>query len=178
MDQKSDRLYPSAPLENKIDDLERRIEKRLSDVISFNISINNNKGMITYLKDKNNKPKKKYRKYKTLTTTFKSFDTVVITATTSSSFTLSITRIGLRAIPISIATVCGLSFGNKVIYEIIINKYNKYQKQYGKDQQTAKSFDKLYKKSFEGNVIDKTEYENFCNNFNKHVGEPKNESPL
>ena len=41
MDQKTDRLYISAPLENKNDDLEHRIEKRLSDVNSFNNYINN-----------------------------------------------------------------------------------------------------------------------------------------
>ena len=29
MDQKRDRLYPSAPLENKNDDLEQRLEKKL-----------------------------------------------------------------------------------------------------------------------------------------------------
>ena len=45
MEQKCDRLYPSAPLEN--DGLEQRIEKRLSDVNSFKNSINNIKEMIT-----------------------------------------------------------------------------------------------------------------------------------
>ena len=57
MDQKTDRLYPSAPLENI--DLEQRLEKKLNDVNSFNNLINNIKEMITYFKDKNNKSKKK-----------------------------------------------------------------------------------------------------------------------
>ena len=57
MDQKCDRLYPSAPLEKKID-LEQRLEKKLNDVDSFNNHINNIKEMITYFKDKNNKSKK------------------------------------------------------------------------------------------------------------------------
>ena len=39
MEQKTERLYISAPLENKNDDLERRIEKRLSDANNFNNSI-------------------------------------------------------------------------------------------------------------------------------------------
>ena len=39
MDQICDRLYPSAPLENK--DIEQRLEKKLNDVNSFNNSINN-----------------------------------------------------------------------------------------------------------------------------------------
>ena len=41
-------LYPPAPLENENDDLEQRLEKRLSDVNGFNKSINNNKEMIAY----------------------------------------------------------------------------------------------------------------------------------
>ena len=56
MEQKTGRLYPSAPLENN--DLEQRLEKILNDVNSFNNSINNNKETITHFKDKNNKSKK------------------------------------------------------------------------------------------------------------------------
>ena len=47
MEQKTDRLYPSAPLEK--DDLEQRLEKKLNDVNSFNNHINNLKEMITYI---------------------------------------------------------------------------------------------------------------------------------
>ena len=83
--------------------------------------------MITYFKDKNKKSKKRYRKYKTLTTKLKSFDTFILIATTSGSFTLKLTGICLIAIPISTATACGLSIGNKVVYEISINKYNKFK---------------------------------------------------
>ena len=39
MEQKSDRLYPSAPLENI--DLEQRLQKKINDVNSFKNSINN-----------------------------------------------------------------------------------------------------------------------------------------
>ena len=53
---------------------------------------------------------------------------------------LSVTRIGLIAIPISVATACGLSIGNKVIYEIVRQKYNKYRKQFEKDRQNITSF--------------------------------------
>ena len=60
MEQKCDRLYPSAPLENI--DLEQRLEKKLNDVNFFNNTINNIKEMITYFKDKNNKSKKNYKK--------------------------------------------------------------------------------------------------------------------
>ena len=57
MEQKCDRLYPSATLENIV--LEQRLEKKLNDVNSFNNSINNIEEMITYCKNKNNKSKKK-----------------------------------------------------------------------------------------------------------------------
>ena len=132
--------------------------------------------MIQYFKDKNHKSKKNYKK--TITTILKSFDTSVIIATISSFITLSLTGIGLIALPISTATTCGLSIGNKVLYEIIINKYNKYKKQYEKDQQTIKSFDKLYRKPLEDNVIDKNKYENLCNISTKHNDETKIESLL
>ena len=58
MEQKCDRLYPSAPFENKNIDSEQRLEKKLNDVSSFNNHINNIKEIITYFKDKNNKSKK------------------------------------------------------------------------------------------------------------------------
>ena len=132
--------------------------------------------MINYFKDKNNKSKKKYKKYKTITTILKSFDTFVIIATTSISITLSPTGIGLIVIPISTASACALSIGNKVLNEVIINKYKKYKKQHEGDQLTIKSFDKLYRKSLQGNTIDNTEYENLCINFGKYVDENKNES--
>ena len=56
--------------------------------------INNIREMVTNFK-KNNKSKRKYKKYKTITTILKSFDTFVAFATTSSSFTLSLTVIGV-----------------------------------------------------------------------------------
>ena len=45
MEQKCDRLYPTAPLENI--DLEQRLEKKINDVKSFINHINNIKEMIT-----------------------------------------------------------------------------------------------------------------------------------
>ena len=102
MDQKCDRFCPSAPIRQ--DNLEKRLEKKLNDVNSLNNHMSSNKELFTYFEDKNNKSKKKYKTYKTLTARIKSFDTFVVIATTSSSITLSLTGIGLVAIPISIAT--------------------------------------------------------------------------
>ena len=176
MYQKTDRLYPSASLGNI--DLEQRLEKKMNDINSFKNHINNIIEMITYFKDRNNKSKRNIKKYKTLTKIHKSFDTIVIIATTSSSITLSVTGIGLIVIPISTATACGLSITNKVLYEVVMQKYNKYKKHYEKDQQTIKSFDKLFRKSLQDNIIDKTEYDSLCNIFTKYVDENKNESFL
>ena len=56
-----------------------------------------------------------------------------------------------------------------------INKYNKYKKQYEKDQQTINFFDKKYRKSLHDNVIDKSEYESLCFVFIEYVDKKKNE---
>ena len=177
MEAKTDKLYPSAPLLENID-LEKRLEKKINDVNSFNNHISNIKEMITYFKDKNNKSKKKYKNYKILNTILESVDSIVIIAATSTSITLSITGIGLIILPISAGVACALSLGNKILHKIIINKYNKYKKQYERDQNTIKSFDKLYRKSLQDNVIDKTEHESLCNIFTKYVDQNKNESFL
>ena len=176
METKTERLYPSTPLEHN--DLEQRLEKKLNDVNSFNNHINNIKEMITYFKDKNNKSKKKYKNYKTLNTILESVDSIVIIGATSTSITLSVTGIGWIVLPISAGVACTLSLGNKILHKLIINKYNKYKKLYGRDQNTIKSFDKLYRKSLQDNVIDKTEYDSLCYIFSKYVDENKNESFL
>ena len=131
--------------------------------------------MITYFKDKNHKSKKRYKNYKTLNTILESIDSIVIIGETSTSITLSITGIGLIVLPISAGIACCLSLGNKVLHKLIINKYNKYKELYERDQQTIKSFDKLYRKSLPDNVIDKTEYDSLCNIFTKNIDENKNE---
>ena len=175
METKTDRLYPSAPLLENID-LEKRSEKKINDVNSFNNHISNIKEMINYFKDKNNKSKERYKNYKTLNTVLESVDSIVIIAATSFSITLSVTGIGLIVLTISAGIACALSLGNKILHKLIISKYNKYKKQYERDQNTIKSFDKLYRKSLQDNVTDKTEYENLCNIFTRYVDENKNES--
>ena len=156
METKTERLYPSAPLLENID-LEKRLEKKINDVNIFNNHISNIKEMITYFKDKNNKSKKRYKNYKTLNTILESVDSIVIIGAMSTSITLSIFGIGLIILPMSAGIGCTLSLGNKVLHKLIINKYNKYKKQYERDQQTIKSFDKLYRKSLKDKIIDKTE---------------------
>ena len=162
MEQKCDKLYPSAPLLENID-LEKRLEKKINDVNSFKNHTNNIKEMITYFKDKTNKSKKRYKNYKTLNTVLESVDSIVIIATTSTSITLSVTGVGMNILPISAGIACTLSLCNKILHKLIKNKYNKYKKQYERDQNTIKSFDKLYRKSLQDNRIDKTEYDSLCN---------------
>ena len=132
--------------------------------------------MITFFKDKNNKSKKKYKNYKTLNTVLKSVDIIVIIGAASTSITLSITGVGLNILPISVGIACGLSIGDKVLHKLVKIKNNKYKKQYERDQQTIKSFDKLYRKSLQDNVIDKSENVSLCNIFTKYVDEIRNES--
>ena len=50
MDQKYDRIFPSAPLGKN--DLEQRLEKKLNDTNSLINQISNIKEMILYFKDK------------------------------------------------------------------------------------------------------------------------------
>ena len=127
MDQKTDKLNPSAPFLENID-LEKRLEKKINDVNSFNYHVTNTKEMITYFKDKNHKSKKKYKNFKTLNTILEFVDSIVIIATTSTSMTLSITGIGLVILPISANIACTLPLGNKVLHKLIVNNYNKYKK--------------------------------------------------
>ena len=67
MDQKTDKLYPLAPLLENFD-LEKRLEKKINEVNSFNNHVNNIREMITYFKDKIHKSKNNYKNYKTLNT--------------------------------------------------------------------------------------------------------------
>ena len=69
-----------------------------------------------------------------------------------------------------------VSITNKVLYEIVMQKYNKHKKQYERDHNTIKSFDKSYRKSLQENVFDKTEYESLCNIFSNYVDQNENES--
>ena len=123
--------------------------------------------MITYFKNKFYKSEKYVKK--NLDTILESVDTVVNTGATSTSIYPSITGIGLIILPKSSGIMCSLSLGNKVLHKIIMNKYNKYKTQYEKDQQTFKSFDKIYGKSLQDNVHDKREYESVCNNFTNYL---------
>ena len=132
--------------------------------------------MITYFKNKNHKSKKLYEKLKTLSTISDSLDILFIFGATSTSITLSITGVGLKILPVSAASACILSSGNKVLHKIIINKYKKYKTQYEKDRQTIKLFDKIYRKTLQDNIFNKIENESLCDTITEHVDETKNES--
>ena len=89
-----------------------------------------------------------------MTTILKSIDAFVFLATTSNSITLSLTRVELIAIPISSCIACGLAISKKVLYKMNTKKTSKVEKVKKKrDQQTIKSFDKLYRKSLIDNVL-------------------------
>ena len=108
-----------------------------------------------------------------LTTILKPFDTFVFIATTSTSIILSLSGIGLIAMPISSDIACGLTIRNKVIYEIVMQKYIEHKKQNERDQQTNESFNKLYRKSLQDKVFDKNENESLCSFFTGYVVETR-----
>ena len=81
-------------------------------------------------------------------------------------------------LPVSAGIACTMSSGNKVLHELIMNKNKENKKLYERDQQTIKSFDNIYRNSFQDNIIDKNEYESLCNVFNNCLDETKKESFL
>ena len=89
-----------------------------------------------------------------LTTILKSFDTIVNIASTSNSILLSLAGMGLIFMPISTDRACGISIGNKVMYEIVTQKYNEDKKQFEKGQQIIEPFDKLDWKNLQNNLYD------------------------
>ena len=166
-------LYLGAPFKNF--DLEQRLERKLNDVNSIKNSNKNIKELIIHLKDKNNRSKNNKKNYKMLTTILKTIETIVIVIATSSSITLSLKGIYSIVISISTGVACGLSIGNKVIYEIFMQKFSKYKK-YEKDQQNIEFFDKLNRKSSQNNISDKSDHEFLCKTFTKNLDESKNDS--
>ena len=77
---------------------------------------------------------------KELTKIIKSVDTFVNIATTSSSITLSFSGSGLKVKPKSTAAACGLTITNKVVFELVKQKYSN-PKNLERAQQTINSFD-------------------------------------
>ena len=94
-------ICPSAPLE-LITSVEERLENKLTDINSFNNSINNLKEMTTYFKDEYRKSKNKYELYKAYWFSFHSNT-------------------------ISTGIACGLSLTNNAFVKII-NKYKGYKR--------------------------------------------------
>ena len=120
MEQKTDKLYPSAPLGKKIS-LEKILEKN-NDVNSFDNSVNNIEETTTFFNDKAHKSKKN-KNFKTVITILKSLDSSINFGATFTFKSLSIIGIKLNILPISAGVACTLSIGNKVLHKLIINKY-------------------------------------------------------
>ena len=91
---------------------------------------------------------------------------------------MSFTGYGLIAVPISSGITCGLTISIKVLNEIIMQNHNKYKKLHERDQKTIKTFDKLYRKSLQDNLIDENENKSFCKIFTKSVDGTKSFSIL
>ena len=100
-----------------------------------------------------------------------SVNIVVVFGATTKCVTFSVTGVDLIVVPISARVACALSLGKKLLHNIILNKDNKYKKQYEEDQQAIRSFDKLQRKSLQHSLIDQNEYESICNIFNRYIDE-------
>ena len=74
----STNLYTSAPVE-RVAAIEDKLEK--NDINSLTNTVTIIEEKITYFRDENKKPEKKYRENRKLTTIIKSFDSFVFNAT-------------------------------------------------------------------------------------------------
>ena len=82
---------------------------------------------------------------------------------------MSLTGNGLIVIPISTATACGLSIGNKVrLSETKIINTKNYMKKINKKLILLINY---IENVLRDNVIDKKEFESLCNFFTKYVDE-------
>ena len=90
---------------------EKTLEKKINDINSFNNS-NNFKELMNYFKTENRESKKEY---KLLSAILKSVDTIVISATTSTSVTLSVLGIALILVPQSVVVACGIIISKSII---------------------------------------------------------------
>ena len=79
-----------------------------------------------------------------------------IIAATSISVTLSVTGFGLIVITFSIGVACASFLMDKVLYELLKNKLEKNEKYKERAQQIKNSFDILFIKFWQDNIIDKT----------------------
>ena len=102
---------------------EKTLEKKINDINSFNNS-NNFKELMNYFKTENRESKKEY---KLLSAILKSVDTLVTSATTSTSVTLSVLGIALILVPQSVVVECEIILSNKVSYELVMQKFSKHR---------------------------------------------------
>ena len=129
--------------------------------------------MVTYFKDKKFlSKKKKIEIYKTLTPIFESVDTVVKIIATMICLTLFLTGFCLLVVVTIFAGIAkALKLSHKKLHKIFLNRSNRYTKQFEKDQQTVKPFDKFFRKILQLKLNVKKEYENLCKSFTEKVDE-------
>ena len=78
----------------------------------------------------------------------------VVKATTSTFVMLSVTSIGLKVIPLLTGVGYAITISNKIIYEIVVQTYNKNKKHY-ESTTSYKLFCQVFWKSVQDHVIDK-----------------------
>ena len=170
------KLYPSAPREIENYDLEQRLEMKLNDVKSSNISIINFKEVIIYFENKNQKSKKRSNTFKKPACKTESVNTVANNSATTLPITFSVFDAGFIPVLISAGIASALSLSNKALHKTITKKTLGKKNQYEKDQQTNETLDKLYRKSLQLNILDENESESAFKVFNNYDDEMRNET--
>ena len=99
--------------------------------------------MISFFKDETGNSKNKSEK-EVISTILKTADGFVFTAKTSTSLTVFVIMFSFIVLPNSAVTVCGSFLTSKMKFEINLNKYRKYRKQYGIERETIDSLKNFF----------------------------------
>ena len=160
------KLYPSAPYLNS--DVQPMINKQLTKVSSFKNSIQNTSLMMKYYEMEENKYKKKYNNYKLINNLINSTDGLIIIGTTSASVVLSITGVGIIAVPITAGVGCATGILVKICSSYLKKKKQNCKLKYAIIQMTLDDFRQLFTTSLKDNHIDEKENDRFVNMYEKY----------
>ena len=115
-----------------------------------------------------NKYKKKYSKYKLINNIINSTDGLIIIGTTSASVTISITGVGIIAVPITAGVGCATGILVENCYSCLKKKEQNYKLKYTIIQKTLDDFRQLITTSLKDNHIDEKEGDRFLNMYENY----------
>ena len=124
---------------------------------TFNDSITSFKENIAYFKNEKRKSKNRSKKCKLLSSILKTIDNSVIIALISSFAALSVPGLGWNFISFSNETARDLSLKIKVMFENFLKEYKKLKNKIERAGQNFNSFENIYRKWLQDEVIVKKE---------------------